>query len=121
GACPTHVRHSAILPIRTGLRYRPPRQTASIFATQQLPSRHRMYGCLIIAEGEPMMLSLVWGVADVKIGRRPIPAGEMTVMASDRNRRPVAWRRRQVLQSPTRRFLRSPGGVQERGRLTRRQ
>ena len=68
-----------------------------------------------------MMLRPGWGVGEVQICRRPIPTGEMPVMASDRDRRPVAWRRREVLQGPACRFLRVPGSVQERGRLTRRQ
>ena len=59
----------------------------------------------------------MWSVGDVQICHRPIPAGEMPVVASDCDRRPVAWRWRQVLQGPACRFLRVPGGVQERGRL----
>src|SRR5262245_53269305 len=43
----------------------------------------------------------LWGVGDVQICRRPIPTGEAPVMTSDRDRRPVAWRWRQVLQGPT--------------------
>src|SRR5262245_42468441 len=58
----------------------------------------------------------MWSVGDLQICRRPIPAGETPVMASTRDRRPVAWRRRQVLQGPACRFLRVPGGAQECGR-----
>ena len=41
----------------------------------------------------------------------------MPVMASDSDRRPVAWRWCQVLQGPARRFLRVPGGAEQGGRL----